>query len=133
MNKINKLSFYHNITVRSEDIDQMGHVNNVVYLRYVQETAEAHWKSFASSKLQEQVVWVVLRHEIDYHKPSFEGDQLLCGTWVDEPNGVKMPRNVVIKNSEGERLITAKTIWCALDAKSFRPKRIESSLYNQFV
>ncbi|MTI40668.1 acyl-CoA thioesterase [Fulvivirga lutimaris] len=111
----------------------MGHVNNVVYLRYVQETAEAHWKSFAPTELQKEVVWVVLRHEIDYHKPAFEADLLECETWVEEANGVKMPRNVVIMNAKGEQLISARTIWCALDGKTFRPKRIEHSLYEQFI
>uniref|UniRef100_UPI0040491AB7 acyl-CoA thioesterase n=1 Tax=Fulvivirga sp. TaxID=1931237 RepID=UPI0040491AB7 len=127
------MRYKHQITVRPEDIDQMGHVNNVVYLRYVQETAEAHWKSFATADLQKEVVWVVLRHEIDYHKPAFEGDLLECETWVEEANGVKMPRNVVIKNEKGQQLISAKTIWCALDGKTFRPKRIEPSLYEQFI
>lgn len=127
------MRFKHQIKVQPEDIDQMGHVNNVVYLRYVQETAEAHWKSFAPDELQKEVVWVVLRHEIDYHKPAFEGDILICETWVEEANGVKMPRNVVIKNESGQQLISARTIWCALDGTTFRPKRIEASLYEQFT
>lgn len=65
-------NFYtHPITVSAGDIDVMGHVNNVVYLRYVQEAATAHWQALADVKLQTAVLWVVLRHEIDYLAPAF--------------------------------------------------------------
>ncbi|MEQ8927734.1 MAG: acyl-CoA thioesterase [Fulvivirga sp.] len=126
------MPFSHTITVKADDIDQMGHVNNVVYLRYVQEVAEAHWKSFASQDLQKDVLWVVLRHEIDYKKQAFENDQLVGETWVEEASGPKMPRNVVLKNAKGEVVIQARTIWCALNSFTKRPLRIEESLYHQF-
>ena len=126
------MPFHHSIKVQPADIDQMGHVNNVVYLRYVQEVAEAHWKSFALSELKSNVLWVVLRHEIDYKKPAFNGEVLIGETWVEEANGPKMPRNVVIKNEKGEVVISARTVWCALSAETMRPIRIESSLYEQF-
>lgn len=127
------MPFTHKIAVLSEDIDQMGHVNNVVYLRYVQETAESHWKSFSSKELQDNVLWVVLRHEIDYKKSAMEGEMLDCTTWVEEANGVKMPRIVEIRNSENELIAKARTMWCAIDATTKRPKRIEMQLYNQFL
>ncbi|QSE96068.1 acyl-CoA thioesterase [Fulvivirga lutea] len=126
------MPFSHRITVKADDIDQMGHVNNVVYLRYVQEVAEAHWKSFASTELQKEVLWVVLRHEIDYKKPAFESDVLTGETWVEEASGPKMPRNVVLKNTKGEIVIQARTTWCALNSSTMRPQRIEESLYHQF-
>jgi acyl-CoA thioester hydrolase len=126
------MPYQHHIFVKKEDIDQMGHVNNVVYLRYVQETAEAHWKSFASDKLQKDLVWVVLRHEIDYNKPAFVGEQLIGETWVEAASGPKMPRNVLIKNEAGEILAQAKTIWCALDGQTHRPKRIDDELAKLF-
>ena len=127
------MPFIHSIKVPPEDIDQMGHVNNVMYLRYVQETAEAHWKSFASRSLQNDVLWVVLRHEIDYKKSAMEGEILQCSTWVEEAYGVKMPRFVEIRNSYGDLIVRAKTTWCAIDAITKRPKRIEIELYNQFL
>ncbi len=126
------MSFTHRIKVFHEDIDQLGHVNNVVYLRYVQEIAEAHWKSFADENLQSAWLWVVLRHEIDYKLPAFKDEVLIGETWVDEPNGVKMPRHVVIKNQNGKVVVRAVTIWCALDATTLKPKRISKELYNQF-
>lgn len=126
------MPFINKIIVQPEDIDQMGHVNNVVYLRYVQETAEAHWKSIASTELQDQVLWVVLRHEIDYEKAAVEGDVLICATWVEEAKGVKMPRIVEIKNEKEELIAKARTIWCALDGATLRPKRIHQDLFEKF-
>ena len=105
------MPFVNTIVVRPEDIDQMGHVNNVIYLKYVQDTAEAHWKSFASLERQDQILWVVLRHEIDYKKAAMEGESLTCTTWVEEANGVKMPRIVEIRNEGRDLVAKARTIW----------------------
>ena len=56
--------FMHTIKVASGDIDDMNHVNNVVYLRWVQDAAAAHWDAIASEELKNKYAWVVLRHEI---------------------------------------------------------------------
>lgn len=61
-----RVTFSHPIAVSPEDIDEMGHVNNVVYLRWVQEAATAHWMNNAPEELHSKYAWVVLRHEIDY-------------------------------------------------------------------
>ena len=68
--------------VRPADVDELGHVNNTVYLRWVQEVATAHWQAVASAESQAAVVWVVMRHEIDYKAPALPGDEVLLRTWV---------------------------------------------------
>ena len=68
--------FEMDIEVKPGDIDQLGHVNNVVYLRYVQEMAVGHWENRATKKQQENYLWVVTRHEIDYKRPTFQKDTL---------------------------------------------------------
>ncbi|HEV8149859.1 MAG TPA: acyl-CoA thioesterase, partial [Gemmatimonadales bacterium] len=73
-------SFELSITVRPADIDALGHVNNVVYLRWMQQAATAHWEQAASPAIRAQVGWVVIRHEIDYKAPAFVGEQLLART-----------------------------------------------------
>jgi len=127
------MSFTHKIQVKEEDIDQMNHVNNVVYVRYVQEVAENHWYSIATTDLQSQVVWVVIRHEIDYKKPAFLNDIIIGETWIEKPLGPKMQRYVSLKNIDGEEIVKAKTTWCALNAKTHRPLRITDELYNMFI
>ncbi len=69
-------------SVEPADIDQLGHVNNVVYLRWVQDAAVAHWVAAASEAEQRSYLWVVTRHEIDYKRPAFAGDTIVARTWV---------------------------------------------------
>jgi acyl-CoA thioester hydrolase len=123
------MKFHHPIQVQREDIDELGHVNNVVYLRYVQEAATAHWNALVDKELNKQVLWVVLRHEIDYLSPAFEGDELTAITWVGHTQGVKSERHVEIVNARTNKpVIRAQTTWCMLDAGTGKPKRIEEAI-----
>jgi acyl-CoA thioester hydrolase len=68
------------LTILPEDIDGLGHVNNVVYLRWAQDIATAHWEAAATPEQQERLAWVALRHEIDYKHPALPGDDVLAST-----------------------------------------------------
>ena len=74
------------------DIDENGHVNNVVYLRWVQEMAVAHWSSRIAPDQQALWAWVVLRHEIDYRRPLLPGEVAHARTWVGERRGPRFIR-----------------------------------------
>ena len=118
-------TFNHLIRVNPEDIDELGHVNNVVYVRYVQEVAAAHWDKVADSELKNRYSWVVLRHEIDYRSPAFLNDEITGTTWVGEHHGAKFERFVkLVRQVDKKVLAEAKTVWCLMDAKSMRPIRI---------
>lgn len=124
-NKSAVKNFTHRLTVRSGDIDDLGHANNVVYVRWVQEVAEAHWKTVASEALRSRYAWVVLRHEIDYRAPVFEGDVIVGKTWVGEHKGAKFERFVKLSaQNTGKVVAEARTLWCMLDAATGRPQRI---------
>ncbi|MEK6780636.1 MAG: acyl-CoA thioesterase [Bacteroidota bacterium] len=126
-------TFNHSILVLPSDIDELGHTNNVVYLRWVLEVAEAHWKQAASEELQSKYAWVVLRHEIDYISPSVLNDNLIATTWVDLPDGARSTRHVEIFNQTNNKLSArAKTMWCLLLATTMRPKRIEKDITDVF-
>lgn len=116
--------FQHTITILPADIDVMGHVNNVVYIRWVQEVAAAHWQNFATVALRSRYLWVVLRHEIDYRNPAFLGDVITGTTWVGTHTGAKFERFVTLHNQNGKAVAEAKTWWCMLDGISLRPTRI---------
>ena len=119
------------ITVCDRDLATMNHVNNVVYLKWVQDVATAHWNAVATELIKQKYLWVALRHEIDYLAPAFEGDTLLATTWVGETNAARTERYVVIKNSITEKIIAkAKTIWCMLDGSTLKPKRITEEVTN---
>jgi len=117
--------FSYHIQVSADDLDELEHVNNVVYVRYIQEVAAAHWQKAASQDLHNQYVWMVLRHEIDYKAQAFLNDELIGTTWVGEHHGARFERFVkIIRKSDSKIIIEAKTIWCMLDGKTLRPVRI---------
>ncbi len=89
-------SFELNITVEPGDIDELGHVNNVVYLRWVQEVAVAHWTALAPAADQQRLLWVVVRHEIDYKQPAFLCDSIIAKTWVGNARRIKFERHTEI-------------------------------------
>ena len=122
-----KIPYQHKIEVTGDDIDELGHVNNVVYVRWVQEVASAHWEHAAPTALKTKYAWVVLRHEIDYKNPAFLKDEITGFTWVGEHHGARFDRFVRIQ-CESRVLAEAKTSWCLLDAKSFRPIRIPDEI-----
>ena len=129
-----KGSFQLNITVQPADIDDLKHVNNVVYLRWVQDVAAAHWVNIASREMKQKYSWVVLRHEIDYKSAAVLGDKLTAQTWVSSCEGVRSVRNVKIFQSETGKLVAeAKTTWCLLDAQTAKPKRIEDDITSIFL
>lgn len=112
------------LQILPQDIDELGHVNNVVYLRWVQETAEAHWKHLASQSERERWIWVVGRHEIDYRRSAKPGDDVYARTWVGETEGVRSIRHVQILERQGKLLAEAKTTWVLVDPVSLRPQKI---------
>lgn len=129
-----KAPFHYPIVVGVQDIDELNHVNNVVYLRWVQEAAAAHWNAIAEDELKNKYAWVVLRHEIDYKKPAILGDTVVAETWVSSCEGVRSVRHVKMTNLKtGDLLAEAKTMWCLLDSATKRPKRIEEDITSIFL
>lgn len=122
------------LTVSAKDIDNLNHVNNVVYLQWVQDVASAHWDTVASDELKNKYSWVALRHEIDYRNPAYLGDQLLVKTWVGSCEGVRSVRHVKFYQMSTSVLVAeSKTTWCLLDAQTMRPKRIEPGIVSLFL
>ena len=112
-------TYSHHRTVMEEDLDDLNHVNNVIYVQWIQDIAKEHWEVRATDKLKKKFIWVVIRHEIDYKKQAFLGDEILIETYVGETTFVTSERFVNIKNAtSGEILVAAKSMWCLLDAKS---------------
>jgi len=125
--KQNTTIYSFDINVIASDIDELNHVNNNVYLKWINIASTEHWSYLSDNKFDKQYSWVALRHEIDYLKPAFLNDVITVKTWVGETAGVKSIRYVEIYNNEN-LLAKGKTIWCLLDAKSMRPKRIPDDI-----
>jgi acyl-CoA thioester hydrolase len=121
------------VRVGEADIDALGHVNNVVYLKWVQDVAAAHWRALAPEEEQSGLVWVVTRHEIDYKSAAVLGDEVAVRTWVGVAEGLRFDRHTeVLRKSDGKLLARARTVWCPIDATTGRPRRVSPTVRELF-
>ena len=121
------------IAVEAADIDELGHVNNIVYLRWVQDVAKAHWFSAAPKEDQEGLVWMVMRHEIDYNSPAVPNDEIILRTWIGASAGLRFDRHTeILRASDRKLLAKARTVWVPIDATSGRPKRVSDRVRKMF-
>ncbi len=126
------MKFSHSFKVDKSDIDEQGHVNNVVYLRWIQDVAVAHWRHSASEEQLTKYSWIAVRHEIDYKKQAFEGDEITAATWIGEWKHVTCERFTEISRGD-ELLVRGRTVWCMIDRETARPARITEGLIERFV
>lgn len=121
------------VQVLPSDIDEQNHVNNTVYLRWVQEVATAHWRAIASPDAQAAMGWVVLRHEIDYKAPANLGDEILLRTWVGKATRLTFERLTEIRRKHDNQLFSkARTVWCPINSRTGRPARVSAEVRAQF-
>ena len=120
-------------SVQPADIDGQNHVNNTVYLRWVQDVATAHWKSLASAEAQAAIGWFVLRHEVDYKLPANLGDKILLRTWVGEASRLKFERFTEIRRKNNNQLLAqARTVWVPIDSQTGKPTRVSADVRARF-
>jgi acyl-CoA thioester hydrolase len=121
------------VAVQPGDIDDQNHVNNTVYLRWVQDVATAHWKSLASTEAQSAIGWVVLRHEIDYKTPACMGDEVILRTWVGAASRLKFERFTEVRRKIDSQLFAkARTLWVPIDARTGKPTRVSVDVRARF-
>ena len=143
------------VSVLSGDIDEQNHVNNTVYLRWVQDVATAHWKTLASAESQAVIGWIVLRHEIDYKMPASLGDEIVLRTWVGKASRLKFERFTEIRRKPGRNntgssggdidppqegfavannqvLAQARTVWVPIDVRTGKPARVSADVRARF-
>ncbi len=122
---MNAKTFKLHLTIPAEAIDGLGHVNNVIYLQWVQDVAEAHWQHNSTPQMLKQYAWVALEHTIKYHAPAFEGQEIVVETWVEKFEGVRSIRHTKIYRPEDDKVLaTAITQWCLLDMQTRKPLRV---------
>ena len=121
------------VPVLPADIDEQNHVNNTVYLRWIQDVATAHWKSLAGAEAQAAIGWVVLRHEIDYKIPASLGDEIVLRTWVGEASRLKFERfTEVLRKIDKQLLAQARTVWVPIDVRTGKPMRVSAEVRARF-
>ena len=128
--------YTHTFAVPESSIDDYGHVNNIEYLRWMQDVATAHIASEGwtlDRYRQDRAIWVVRRHSIDYLTPAFAGERLDLHTWIEWVKDCQSVRRYLL-TKEGQRraLARAETHWVCVDPESGRPRRVPEAFILAF-
>ncbi len=120
-------------TATSEHIDVMGHVNNAVWVQWVQDMATVHWEAVADPEHAAEFIWLVVRHEIDYRGNITEGESVTGETWIPgEARGAKSTRRVDFRDASGKIIVSASTTWAMLHRESGRLARVRPEVIAPF-
>ena len=126
--------FERRVTATEADVDELGHVNNAVWVQWMEQVAVAHWRSVADPSHQEAYHWVVTRHEIEYLRAAHEGDRITARTWVGEaPKGARFDRHVEFTGTDGKLCVRSRTDWAIIDNASGRPIRVPPEVVAPFM
>jgi acyl-CoA thioester hydrolase len=125
-------AYHHPIGILPADIDHMGHVNNSVYLKWVQEAVVRFWETVAPPDAVAKHLWIALAHEIKYRRPTFLDDVVVANVIAERVDGARALFTTVIKRGE-EVLAEVKSTWCCLDAVTKRPARLARDVTRRFL
>jgi acyl-CoA thioester hydrolase len=124
--------FRHPVAIQPADIDHMGHVNNAVYLKWVQDAVVDYWQSVAPPDVVAKHLWVALKHEITYRKPTFLQDTVVAEVIAEKVEGARAMFRTVVRRGE-EVLSEIQSSWCCLDAGTLRPARLARDVISRFL
>jgi acyl-CoA thioester hydrolase len=121
-------------TATPADIDELGHVNNAVWVRWIQDMATSHWVAVADPAHVAAYIWVVTRHEIDYRGNVGPGESVTGRTWIEAgPKGAQFDRRVDFVNVAGKVIVRANTTWAMLDKATGRLVRVRAEISAPFI
>jgi acyl-CoA thioester hydrolase len=124
--------FRHAIAIHPSDIDHMGHVNNSVYLKWVQDAVVDYWQSIAPPEAVASHLWVALKHEITYRRPTFLQDVVVAEVIAERVDGVRAYFTTIVRRGQ-DVLSEVKSTWCCLDAATQRPARLARDVVSRFL
>lgn len=126
--------FAQSFTAQADDIDELGHVNNAVWVRWIQQLAVAHWAAVAPADQQAAFVWVVTRHEIDYRGNVGDGESVTGETWVPQaPRGARFDRHFRFVGADGRVRVEGVTTWALIDRATGRLLRVRPDIAAPFL
>lgn len=121
-------------TAEAEDIDELGHVNNAVWVRWIQTIGSAHWHAEAAAEHVDAYAWVVTRHEIDYRGNVALGENVIAEMWVgDRPRGARFDRLVRFTGGDGRVKVEARTTLAMIDRATGRLSRAPDEVAAPFL
>lgn len=115
-------------------IDENGHVNNVVYVQWMQDIAVEHYASIGGVEAQgPEATWVVREHRVEYLLPAFEGEEIEVRTWVEDVRRVRSLRKYeFVRRSDGKVLVKGETDWVFVDVKTGYPRAVPKEVVETF-
>ncbi len=120
-------------TARPEHIDELGHVNNAVWVTWIQDVATAHWQAAARADDVAAYYWVVLRHEIDYRGNIAVGESVTATTFIpDPPRGARFDRCIEFRDAGGKVIVSARSTWAMIERASGRVARVRPDIAAPF-
>lgn len=121
-------------TARAEHIDVMGHVNNAVWVQWMEAIATAHWEADAAPEHVAAYAWVVTRHEIDYRGNIAAGESVTAETFIPAgPSGARFDRLVEFREPAGKVIVSARSTWALIDRASGRVVRVPAEVAASFL
>lgn len=123
--------FRQSMTVPPEAVDINGHVNNVVYLQWMQDAAVRHARAVGSVDATRAAggTWVVRSHHVDYLRPAYAGERIEVLTWVADLQRRRSRRRYkFLRAEDGRTLVVGETLWVFVDALSARPRDIPDAV-----
>ncbi|KUR80062.1 thioesterase family protein [Novosphingobium sp. FSW06-99] len=118
----------------ADDIDELGHVNNAVWVRWMERIAVAHWQADAAPEHRDRYIWVVTRHEIDYRGNVGPGETVRAQTFIPEgPTGARFDRCTTFRDANDRVLVEARTTWALIDRASGRLARVTAEIAAPFL
>ncbi|MEP3051879.1 MAG: acyl-CoA thioesterase [Erythrobacter sp.] len=120
-------------TAEPQHIDELGHVNNSVWVQWIQDLSTAHWEAAGRTEDIDAFFWVVVRHEIDYRGNIAQDETCEGSTWIPgSPKGAKSDRLVEFRDANGKVIVSARTTWAMLDRASQRLARVRPDVIAPF-
>mgnify|MGYP001363787640 CR=1 FL=1 len=118
------------ITIPLAAIDENGHVNNVVYVQWMQDIAVEHYANAGGVTAQgENATWVVREHKVEYLQPAFAGQEIEIRTWVEDARRVRSLRKYeFVRKADDALLVRGETDWVFVDTRSGRPLPIPQAV-----
>jgi len=120
-------------SAQAGDIDELGHVNNAVWVRWIEDIATAHWRTAADPAHVEAYVWVITRHEIDYLKPLLEGQSVTGRTWAEQPKGARSVRLMEFVGADETVHVRSRTTWAMINRATGRLQRVTPDIVAPFL
>lgn len=127
------MSFTRTFTAGPEHIDELGHVNNAVWVQWMEAIATGHWEAHALPEQVARYIWVVTRHEIDYRGNIGPGDTVTATSWIPEPpKGARFDRMISFTDASGKEVVRSRSTWAIIERESGKLVRVPKDVAERF-